>query len=145
MQIFALEMPPFTRGKFTFVHGCSVGILTGVFCLGDFRRLTHIDAHQRRLYFGGGLPSQCVNKLARHEKNENIYIFFNGCKFYFGCMNCMNSTCVLQLSPKESNAGLLSLRLVKNEIEKRILKIEGFVRRTLRVKVSNGQIILASF
>ena len=58
----------------------------------------------------------------------------------------MNSTCVLQLSPRESNAGFkegLSTR--KNEIEMRILKIEVFVRRTLCVKVSNGQIILASF
>ena len=71
----AVVITAFTRGKFTFVHGCSVGILTGVFCLGDFRRLTHIDAHQRRLYFGGGLPSQCVNKLARHEKMKTFTFF----------------------------------------------------------------------
>ena len=75
---------PFLYGKIHFCSRLFCCILTGVFCLGDFRRLTHFDAHQRRLYFGFGLPSQTYASINSHrlaragmKKNRTILYSFD--------------------------------------------------------------------
>ena len=72
------------QGKIHFCSRLFCCILTGVFCLGDFRRLTHFDAHQRRLYFGCGLPSQTYasinSPLARRctiKKKTELFTFIS--------------------------------------------------------------------
>ena len=110
LQIFALEMPLLLRPLreensllFTVVLLVFSQVFFAWVIFVDWRTLTHInDAYILVVAF---LANASINSHAM-KKWKHLH-FFNGCKFYFGCMNCMNSTCVLQLSPRESNAGFI--------------------------------------